>query len=96
MTEEKQEHNNLLRPKSGTATSSPIEITTSPTLKGISITNVLLWMKRNAYAATTITATGKRLRHLEANTDLTQPEKVKAHIANKECSNGFKETLIET
>jgi hypothetical protein len=53
-------------------------------------------MKRNAYADTTIAATGKRLRHLEANTDLTQPEKVKTYIANKECSSGFKETLIET
>jgi hypothetical protein len=53
-------------------------------------------MKRNAYADSTIKATAKRLKHLQKNCDLTQPEEVKAFIANKECSNAFKECLIET
>jgi integrase len=53
-------------------------------------------MKKNAYAESTITATAKRLRSLQRNTDLTDPEKVKAYIAEKDCSNSFKETLIET
>ena len=56
----------------------------------------MLWMKRNAYADTTIKATGKRLKHLQKNTNLTQPEQVKTFIANKKCGNAFKECLIET
>jgi len=53
-------------------------------------------MKKNGYADTTIEATGKRLRHLQKNCNLKNPEEVKGFIANKKCSNGFKETLIET
>ena len=53
-------------------------------------------MKKNAYADTTIKATGKRLRSLERNCNLKDPENVKAYVANKKCSSGFKETLIET
>ena len=56
----------------------------------------MLWMKRNAYANTTIKATGKRLKHLQKNTNLTKPELVKTFIANKKCGNAFKECLIET
>ena len=56
----------------------------------------MLWMKRNAYADTTIKATGKRLKHLQKNTNLTKPEDVKTFIANKKCGNAFKECLIET
>jgi integrase len=53
-------------------------------------------MKKNAYADTTIKATGKRLRSLQGNCNLKDPENVKAYIGNKKCSSGFKETLIET
>jgi len=53
-------------------------------------------MKKNAYADTTIKATGKRLRSLQRNCNLKDPENVKAYIANKKCSSGFKETLVET
>jgi len=53
-------------------------------------------MKKNGYADTTIKATGKRLRHLQRHCNLENPEQVKGFIANKKCSNGFKETLIET
>lgn len=53
-------------------------------------------MKKNAYADTTIKATGKRLRSLQRNSNLKDPEDVKAYIANKKCSTAFKETLIET
>jgi integrase len=53
-------------------------------------------MKRNAYADSTIKATAKRLKHLQKHCDLTQPEEVKTFIANKDCSNAFKECLIET
>jgi integrase len=55
----------------------------------------MLWMKKNAYEESTIKATAKRLRHLERNCDLSNPEEVKLFIANKKCTNGFKETLIE-
>jgi len=53
-------------------------------------------MKKNGYADTTIKATGKRLRHLQNNCNLQDPEDVKGYIANKQCSNAYKETLIET
>jgi integrase len=53
-------------------------------------------MKKEAYEDTTIKATAKRLRHLERNCNLADPESVKRYVANKQCSNGFKETLIET
>jgi integrase len=53
-------------------------------------------MKKNAYADSTIRATGKRPRSLQRNTNLNKPEQVETYIANKQCSNGFKETLIET
>jgi len=52
-------------------------------------------MKKNAYADTTIKATGKKLRHLQKNCNLQNPENVKGYIANKQCSNGHKESLIE-
>jgi integrase len=52
-------------------------------------------MKKNGYADTTIEATGKRLRHLQRNCNLKDPEDVKGYIANKKCSNAFKESLIE-
>ncbi len=52
-------------------------------------------MKKNGYADTTIKATGKRLRHLQKNCNLQNPEQVKGYIANKQCSNGHKESLIE-
>jgi hypothetical protein len=55
----------------------------------------MLWMKKNAYEESTIKATAKRLRHLEKNCNLADPESVKLFIANKKCTNGFKETLIE-
>jgi integrase len=53
-------------------------------------------MKRNAYADSTIKATAKRLKHLQKHCDLTKPEEVKTFIANKNCTNAFKECLIET
>ena len=73
-----QEPKELLCPKAGTATSSPNVKTSSP-----NIINVMLWMKRNAYADSTIKATAKRLKHLRKYYDLNQPEEVKTFIANK-------------
>jgi len=56
----------------------------------------VLWMlKREGYAETTILAVGKRLRHLANHVDLDDPEAVKEFIANKNYSNGYKESLAE-
>jgi hypothetical protein len=44
--EEIKEQEKLLCPKAGTATSSPIETTTS---QSFNVVNVMLWMQRNAY-----------------------------------------------
>jgi integrase len=65
-------------------------------LKNVEITNVLWYMKKNGYAETTIKATAKRLRHLQKHCNLKNPEEVKGFIANKKCSNAYKECLIET
>ncbi|MEM3666287.1 MAG: site-specific integrase [Candidatus Bathyarchaeia archaeon] len=52
-------------------------------------------MKKNAYAESTIEATSKRLKHLSKHCSLNNPENVKVFIASKQCSNGFKESLVE-
>jgi len=52
-------------------------------------------MKKNAYADTTIESVGKRLRHLQAHCNMKDPENVKDYIANKQCGNAYKESLIE-
>jgi hypothetical protein len=44
----KRESKNLLCPKAGTATSSPVDKTASQS--NMNIVNVMLWMKRNAKA----------------------------------------------
>jgi hypothetical protein len=48
------------------------------------------------YAESTIGAAVHRLNQLKRKCDLNDPESVKGYIANKTCSNGFKETLVET
>ena len=52
-------------------------------------------LKREGYAESTVEATGKRLRNLSRRVDLKEPEAVKTYISEKECSNGFKESLVE-
>lgn len=52
-------------------------------------------MKKEAYADSTIEATGKRLRQLARNCNLANPESVKGFIAQKNCSTAFKESLVE-
>ena len=53
-------------------------------------------MKKEAYEDSTIEATAKRLKHLQKNCTLADPEIIKTFVANKKCSNAFKECLIET
>ncbi|PVX26886.1 MAG: hypothetical protein CW691_00095 [Candidatus Bathyarchaeum sp.] len=55
----------------------------------------MLWMKKNAYADSTIKYTKKRLKHLQRSCTLANPEVIKTFIANKQCTNGYKESLIE-
>ena len=52
-------------------------------------------MKKNAYEESTINATAKRLKHLAKHCDLDDPENVKLFIASKQCTNGFKQSLVE-
>lgn len=61
----------------------------------MNITNVMLWMMKNAYEQTTIKKVAKLLRHLERNCNTSDPEAVKLYIAKKPCSNGHKQNLIE-
>jgi len=55
----------------------------------------LWYMKKEAYADSTIRAVGNRLKHLVKYCNLNSPEIVKGYIAQKNCSNAFKETLVE-
>jgi hypothetical protein len=52
-------------------------------------------MKKEAYADSTIRAVGKRLTYLAKYCLLDKPEVVKGFVAQKNCSNAFKETLVE-
>jgi hypothetical protein len=52
-------------------------------------------MKKEAYAESTMRAVGKRLAYLARNCLLEQPELIKRFVAQKDCSNAFKETLVE-
>jgi len=52
-------------------------------------------MKKNAYADSTIRAVGQRLKHLAKHCNLDSSELVKGFIAEKSCSNAFKESLVE-
>ena len=58
----------------------------SPTNK---VFSTLWYMKKEAYADSTIGAVGNRLRHLSRNCNLNNPEDVKGFIARKNCSYGF-------
>ena len=58
----------------------------------MNITNVMLWMKKEAYEPTTIKRVAKELRHLERNCNTSIPEEVKTFIASKTASNARKET----
>ena len=49
-----------------------------------------------AYADSTIKAVNKRLKHLARHSNLADPESVKGFVASKECSFGYKESLIES
>ncbi len=61
----------------------------------INVVNVMLWMHRNAYEDSTIKKVAKLLRHLKRNCDTSDPEAVKQYIADKRCSNGHKQNLVE-
>ena len=79
--------------QTGTATSSPVDRTASPT--DMNIVNVMLWMKRNAYQESTIAKVAKLLRHLQRNCNTAKPEELKLYVSKKNCSDAHKENLIE-
>ncbi|MEM2105128.1 MAG: site-specific integrase [Candidatus Bathyarchaeia archaeon] len=79
--------------QSGTATSSPADKTASQS--NMNIANVIIWMRKQAYEDSTTRKVAKILRHLKRNCNTADPEEVKLYIANKQCSNGRKQNLIE-
>jgi integrase len=62
----------------------------------LNITNIIIWMKKEAYEPTTIRRVVKELKHLERNCNTAKPEEVKLYVANKDVSNARKENLIES
>jgi integrase len=50
---------------------------------------------KSFYGQIAIKKVAKLLRHIERNCDTNNPETVKLYIAKKECSNGYKQNLIE-
>jgi integrase len=62
----------------------------------LNITNIIIWMKKEAYENTTIERVVKELKHLERTCNTSDPQAVKLYVANKEVSNARKENLIES
>jgi integrase len=67
-----------------------------PDIGKLNITNIIIWMKKEAYEPTTIRRVVKELKHLERNCNTAKPEEVKLYVANKDVSNARKENLIES
>ncbi len=65
-------------------------------IEKLNITNIIIWMKKEAYEPTTIKRLVKELKHLERNCNAAKPEEVKLYVANKDVSNARKENLIES
>jgi integrase len=61
----------------------------------MNIANVIIWMRKQAYEDSTTRKVAKILRHLKRNCNTAGPEEVKLYVANKQCSNGRKQNLIE-
>jgi len=79
----------------GTATSSPVFTTASQF--DINVENVKMWMQANAYEESTIRNRIKKLKQIIRECENpTSAEAVKIYISKKQCSNGFKQTLVET
>lgn len=65
-------------------------------IEKLNITNVIIWMKKEAYEPTTIKRVIKELKYLERNCNTTNPQELKLYIANKTVSNARKENLVES
>ena len=52
-------------------------------------------LKKLGRADSTLKKILQRLNHLKKNVDLDKPEKVKQFIANKQCSDGYKDNLVD-
>jgi len=52
-------------------------------------------LKKQGRKESTLASISKRLRYLDKNLDLGDPEKVKEFIANLQCSDGYKDNLID-
>ena len=78
----------LLRPKAGYGQhTSPLQLYTARIL------NVLIQMKNDNKADSTIKFTRKALTFLSKHTSLSEPEAVKAFIAQLDSKNGYKRNL---
>lgn len=64
-------------------------------LEEMNLTNVQIWMLKNAYEPTTIKQVVKRLKRLKKSCDTANPEALKAYVASLKVSNAYKECLIE-
>ena len=60
------------------------------------IVNLLIELKSNGYAESTLKGISIRLRHLNSICDLNKPELVKRAIADKDCSNTFKQSIVNS
>ena len=52
-------------------------------IRKINITNIMLWMLKNAFEQTTVKKVAKEIRHLERNCNTNNPKGVKLFIAKK-------------
>ena len=57
--------------------------------------SVVKWLKSQGRKESTILCTARKLRHLDRNVNLNDPERVKVYIAKLQCSDGHKYNLID-
>jgi len=67
-----------------------------PILTANTTLNLLIQLKNDGQAETTIETVSKRLKVISKQADLTNPEAVKQFIANHTCSNTYKMLLAKT
>ena len=95
MKEETTKQEKLLCPKASVIIRTRLRAPTTrlvppPEIKG-GIVNTLLKLKNNGLEEQTVKIIGYYLKHLAANADLSEPERVKEFRANKKVNNGSKE-----
>jgi hypothetical protein len=61
----------------------------------LNITNIIIWIEKEACEPTTIRRLVKETKHLELNCNTAKPEEVKLYVANKDVSNALQKACLK-